>query len=49
MALAWAASLKSLIRYSVLGIISAAGVQRAISAYSGYGRNLFVLRVQLEA
>lgn len=89
MALAWAASPSSLVRYSVLGIISAAmspvavylgaslvnhiadarlhkiefrdmlpilaglwitaAVQRAISAYSGYGRNLFVRRVQLEA
>ncbi len=90
MALAWAASPRSLIRYSVLGMISAAmppiavylgamlvnriaearaaraaavsdmlpiivglwlatGVQRAIGAYMGYGRNLFVRRVQLEA
>ncbi len=89
MALAWAASPELLIRYSVLGIISAAlppvtvvlgamlvnriadahlhplqfnailpivvglwvavGVQRAIGAYTGYGRNLFVRRVQLEA
>ena len=88
-ALAWAASPQSLIRYSVLGMISAAmppiavylgallvnriadarlhalgwpdvlpiiaglwvatGVQRAIGAYMGYGRNLFVRRVQLEA
>ncbi len=89
LALAWAASPRALIRYSVLGIVSAAmtpisvylgaalvnsiaearlhslgltdmlpivvglwvvvGVQRAIGAYSGYGRNLFVRRVQLEA
>ena len=89
MALAWAASPASLIRYSVLGMISAAmpplsvwlgallvnriamaraeslqladlmpivlglwlatGVQRALGAYMGYGRNLFVRRVQLEA
>ena len=89
MALAWAASPRSLIRYSLLGILSAAmppiavflgarlvnriaearalslhvadllpiviglwiatGVQRAVGAYMGYGRNLFVRRVQLEA
>ena len=89
MALAWAASPRSLIRYSLLGMLSAAmppisvylgaslvnriaearlhslkftdmlpiliglwiatGVQRAIGAYMGYGRNLFVRRVQLEA
>src|SRR6187401_2404441 len=89
LALAWAASPKSLVRYSVLGMISSAvppitvylgavlvdriaegrlhalgwrdvlpivigmwvatGVQRAIGAYMGYGRNLFVRRVQLEA
>ncbi|MBY0497292.1 MAG: ABC transporter ATP-binding protein/permease [Cyanobacteria bacterium] len=89
LALAWAASPQSLIRYSVLGMVSAAmppiavylgavlvnriaearvqaltwrdmlpiivglwaatGVQRAIGAYMGYGRNLFVRRVQLEA
>jgi ATP-binding cassette subfamily B protein len=89
MALAWAASPALLIRYSLLGIVSAAlppvtvvlgamlvnriadarlhplsfnailpivagmwlavGLQRAISAYTGYGRNLFVRRVQLEA
>ena len=89
MALAWAASPSSLVRYSVLGMISAAmpplsvwlgallvnriamaradslrlsdlmpivlglwlasGVQRALGAYMGYGRNLFVRRVQLEA
>ena len=89
MALAWAASPVSLVRYSLLGMLSAAmppisvylgaelvnqiararafglrfedvlpvivglwlatGVQRAIGAYMGYGRNLFVRRVQLEA
>ena len=89
MALAWAASPGSLIRYSILGMISAAmppitvylgaslvnriaetrvhtirfrdmvpilvglwlatAVQRAVGAYMGYGRNLFVRRVQLEA
>jgi ATP-binding cassette subfamily B protein len=89
LALAWAASPRSLIRYSVLGMVSAAmppitvylgallvnriadarvqslqwrdvlpiviglwvatGVQRAVGAYMGYGRNLFVRRVQLEA
>lgn len=89
MALAWAASPSSLIRYSLLGMLSAAmppisvylgaslvnriaearlhalqftdmlpiliglwiatGLQRAIGAYMGYGRNLFVRRVQLEA
>ena len=89
MDLAWAASPRSLIRYSWLGIFSAAmppvavflganlvnriaearlqslefkdllpiviglwiaaGVQRAVGAYMGYGRNLFVRRVQLEA
>src|SRR6185503_19429835 len=89
MALAWAASPRSLIRYSLLGMLNAAmppisvylgaslvnriaearlhslkftdmlpiliglwiatGVQRAIGAYMGYGRNLFVRRVQLEA
>src|SRR5688572_10438924 len=82
MALAWAASPRSLVRYSLLGIVSAAmppvsvylgaslvnriadarvqalefsdflpiiiglwlatGVQRAVGAYTGYGRNLFV-------
>jgi ATP-binding cassette, subfamily B, bacterial len=87
--LAWAASPRSLIRYSVLGMINAAmppiavllgarlvdqiararvsslqwrdvlpiviglwiatGVQRAVGAYMGYGRNLFIRRVQLEA
>ncbi len=87
MALAWAASPVSLIKYSALGIVAAAmppisvylgsvlvnqiasartltfndmlptlvglwlatGVQRALGAYMGYGRNLFVRRVQLEA
>ena len=89
MSLAWAASPVSLIRYSVLGMVSAAmppvsvylgatlvnriaqarvqslqltdllpiviglwlatTVQRALSAYTGYGRNLFVRRVELEA
>jgi ATP-binding cassette subfamily B protein len=89
MALAWAASPASLIRYTVLGVVSAAmppiavylgatlvnriaearlhslrytdllpivvglwitaAVQRTIGAYMGYGRNLFVRRVQLEA
>jgi ATP-binding cassette subfamily B protein len=89
MALAWAASPGSLIRYSILGMISAAmppitvylgaslvnriaearvqtirfsdmvpilvglwlatALQRAVGAYMGYGRNLFVRRVQLEA
>jgi ATP-binding cassette, subfamily B, bacterial len=89
MGLAWAASPRLLVRYSVLGMLSAtmppvavylgaslvnriaearlhplkftdllpiiiglwvaAGVQRAIGAYQGYGRNLYVRRVQLEA
>ncbi|OFW41436.1 MAG: hypothetical protein A3J29_00965 [Acidobacteria bacterium RIFCSPLOWO2_12_FULL_67_14b] len=89
MALAWAASPRSLVKYSVLGMVNATmppitvylgadlvnriadarvlslqwrdmlpvviglwvttGVQRAIGAYMGYGRNLFVRRVQLEA
>jgi ATP-binding cassette subfamily B protein len=89
MALAWAASPRSLLRYSLMGMASAtmppiavflgaslvnriaearvqslgfkdllpiviglwmaAGVQRAVGAYMGYGRNLFVRRVQLEA
>jgi len=89
MALVWAASPRLMIRYSLLGIVSAAmpptavmlgaslvnriaearaqslqfrdvlpiliglwlaaGVQRAVSAYMGYGRNLFVRRVQIEA
>jgi ATP-binding cassette subfamily B protein len=88
-ALAWVASPRLLIRYSVLGMLTATippisvylgaslvnriaearvhslhfkdllpiviglwiaiGVQRAIGAYMGYGRNLFVRRVQLEA
>lgn len=87
--LAWAASPKSLIKFSVLGMINAAmtpmavylgailvnriadassnkipfsdllpivvglwivaTLQRTISAYMGYGRNLFVRRVELEA
>ena len=33
----------------VIGLWIATGVQRAIGAYMGYGRNLFVRRVQLEA
>jgi ATP-binding cassette subfamily B protein len=89
MALAWAASPTSLVRYSILGMLNAAmpaisvylgatlvnriaearlhslrfsdllpiliglwlatAVQRSIGAYMGYGRNLFVRRVQLEA
>lgn len=89
MALAWAASPRSLIRYSLMGMVNSmmppiavflgaslvnriaearvqslqfkdllpiviglwlvAGVQRAIGAYMGFGRNLFVRRVQLEA
>src|SRR5712692_8284169 len=95
LALAWAASPRALIRYSLLGIVQstmppiavflgatlvnriaeahaqhvpgvpglqfhdmlpiviglwlATGVQRAVGAYVGYGRNLFVRRVQLEA
>ena len=89
MALAWAASPKSLLRYSLLGMVNStmqpiavflgaalvnriaearlhtiqfndmltivlglwivAAVQRSISAYMGYGRNLFVRRVELEA
>src|SRR5262249_48755038 len=88
-ALAWAASPRSLIRYSLLGMVNAtmppiavflgaslvnkiagahaqslqlkdllpiviglwiaAGAQRAVGAYMGYGRNLFVRRVELEA
>jgi len=88
-ALAWAASPRSLIRFSVLGIVNATmtpmsvylgatlvnriadgrlralqvsdllpvvaglwlttGLQRALGAYMGYGRNLFVRRVELEA
>ena len=89
MTLAWAASPRSLIRYSILGIVNSimppiavylgallvnriadarahslhftdmlpiviglwtvTGVQRAVGAYMGFGRNLFVRRVQLEA
>ncbi len=89
LALAWAASPRALVRYSLLGIVSSAmpplavalgaalvnriadaqkqsatladmmpivaglwiatGLQRALNAYVGYGRNLFVRRVQLEA
>ncbi len=89
MELAWAASPSSLVRYSLLGMLSSmmppisvylgsrlvnriadarlhslnftdmlpiviglwivTGVQRAVGAYMGYGRNLFVRRVQLEA
>ena len=89
MALAWAASPRSLLRYSLLGMLSSfmppvavylgatlvnriaearaqplafkdllpiviglwavAGVQRAIGAYMGLRRNLFVRRVELEA
>ena len=89
LALAWASSPNALVRYTILGMVSAAmtpvavylgallvnriaearalslqwtdllpivlglwaatGVQRAIGSYMGYGRNLFVRRVQLEA
>ncbi|HET7696924.1 MAG TPA: ABC transporter ATP-binding protein [Vicinamibacterales bacterium] len=89
LALAWAASPESLVRFSLLGMVSAAmppisiylgatlvnriasarlhaipfedlvpvliglwmvtAVQRGIGAYMGYGRNLFVRRVELEA
>jgi ATP-binding cassette, subfamily B, bacterial len=89
LALAWSASPRSLIRFSLLGMVSAAmppitvylgavlvnriadarlhslrltdvlpivaglwvatAMQRAVGAYMGYGRNLFVRRVQLEA
>ena len=89
MALAWAASPRLLIRYSLLGMFNAIMppvsvylgavlvnkiaearlhalkfesvlyiviglwftfvVQRALSAYMGYGRNLYVRRVELEA
>jgi ATP-binding cassette subfamily B protein len=89
LALAWAASPSALIKYSLLGMLSAAmppitvylgatlvnriaearlgslqledllpivaglwaatALQRAVGAYMGYGRNLFVRRVQLEA
>jgi len=33
----------------IVGLWLATGVQRAVGAYMGYGRNLFVRRVQLEA
>jgi ATP-binding cassette subfamily B protein len=33
----------------IIGLWVATGLQRAIGAYMGYGRNLFVRRVQLEA
>ena len=33
----------------IIGLWVSTGVQRAIGAYMGYGRNLFVRRVQLEA
>jgi ATP-binding cassette, subfamily B, bacterial len=89
MALAWAASPRSLVRYSLLGMVSATvppisvflgaslvnriaearaqslsiwdllpiviglwlatAAQRAVGAYMGFGRNLFVRRVELEA
>jgi ATP-binding cassette subfamily B protein len=89
MGLAWAASPKALIRYSLLGMMNAtmpplavylgavlvnriaaartqslgftdmlpvvaglwiaASVQRTVGAYMGYGRNLFVRRVEIEA
>jgi len=89
LALAWAASPKSLIRFSLLGIVNATmtpisvylgatlvnriaagrvqalqlndvlpivvglwlttGLQRTLGAYMGYGRNLFIRRVELEA
>jgi ATP-binding cassette subfamily B protein len=89
MALAWAASPRSLIKYSILGMVNAtmppiavllgavlvnriaeartqaipltdmlpivaglwlaATAQRAVGAYMGYGRNLFIRRVELEA
>jgi len=89
MALAWAASPRSLVKFSLLGMVNAAmppinvllgamlvnriaearvrslelsdllpivaglwivtGVQRAIGGYMGYGRNLFIRRVELEA
>jgi ATP-binding cassette subfamily B protein len=89
MALAWAASPRSLVKFSVLGMVNAAmppinvylgallvnriaearvrsleladllpivaglwivtAVQRAIGSYMGYGRNLFIRRVELEA
>jgi len=34
---------------TLLGLWLATGIQRAIGAYMGYGRNLFVRRVELEA
>ena len=34
---------------TLFGLWAATGVQRAIGAYMGYGRNLYVRRVQLEA
>src|SRR4030095_13493089 len=34
---------------TVIGLWIAAGAQRAVGAYMGYGRNLFVRRVELEA
>src|SRR3954471_599148 len=89
LALAWSASPRALVRYSLLGMFNAAmppvtvylgarlvnqiagaragglpfktmlpvliglwlatAIQRALGAYMGYGRNLFVRRVQLEA
>ena len=89
MELAWVASPRLLVRYTVLGVVGAAlppvtvylgaklvnviaaarvhplefhavlpivvglwlatGIQRALGAYTGYGRNLYVRRVQLEA
>ena len=89
LALAWSASPRSLIRFSLLGIVNASmppisvylgatlvnriaagrgqalqlsdvlpivvglwlttGLQRALGAYMGYGRNLFIRRVELEA
>src|SRR4051812_48314291 len=89
LALAWSASPRSLIRFSLLGIVNATmtpvsvylgatlanriadgrlhalqvsdllpivaglwlttGMQRALGAYMGYGRNLFIRRVELEA
>lgn len=33
----------------ILGLWIAIGIQRAVSAYMGYGKNLFVRRVELEA
>src|SRR4029077_1468947 len=34
---------------TLVGLWAATGIQRAIGAYMGYGRNLYVRRVQLEA